>query len=271
MLIYVFNENHFRFINWSTLIANGLSTITAWEYSSAGSITSLSKCGVVSSQFDELLDQNNKERNMVGYPNHSMYWRSKKIPSKCSYFLCNMAQSYHIWCFKFCHRKIMFDFFGLHSKLSCDNVFIYGFWSLSFWKNPPSLFSSTCVGQLSWAEACWMQALHRSKLKVLKIHFMKIKVVTDGQIRISLYQCLSSLLQKVESFPLKFHVANRLQLPRFFRMAACSMTKDTAIKSSASIKTEVQRDLEWCQPMVLNKNAERLWVDNDIAYMNIYI
>lgn len=51
------------------------------------------------------------------------------------------------------------------------------------------------------------------------------------------------------------------------------MTKDTAIKSSASIKTEVQRDLGWCQPMVLNKNAERLWVDNNITYITdiIYI
>ena len=128
-------------------------------------------------------------------------------------------------------------------------MFLYGFWSLPFWKNPPSLFSSTCVGQLSWAKdhfpmfcMCWMQALYLSNLKVLKIHFMTIKVV-----------------RRVKS-------GLAYQLPRFFRMAACSMTKDTAIKSSASIKTEVQRDLECCQPMVLNKNAERLWVDNDIAY-----
>lgn len=181
--------------------------------------------------------------------------------------------------FLFCHRKIMFDFCGLHSKLTCDHVFIYGFWSLSFWKNPPSLFSSTCVGQLSWAKdhfpmfcMCWMQALYLSKLKVLKIHFMTIKVVRRVKSGL-VYQCLSSLLQEVESFPLKFHVANRLQLPRFFRMAACSMTKDTAIKSSASIKTEVQRDLECCQPMVLNKNAEKLRVDKNITYITdiIYI
>lgn len=124
--------------------------------------------------------------------------------------------------FLFCHRKIMFDSCGLHSKLSCDNVCIYGFWSLSFWKNAPSLFSSTCVDQLSWAKEhvpifrmCWMQALYRSKLKDLKIHFMTIKVVRmvkSGLAYTNVYHCSC---KRLNLFPQSSTLPTGVQPPVF--------------------------------------------------------
>lgn len=124
--------------------------------------------------------------------------------------------------FLFCHRKVMFDFFGLHSKLSCDNVFIYGFWSLPFWKNPPSFFSSTCVGQLSWAKdhfpmfcMCWMQALYLSNLKVLKIHFMTIKVVRMVKSGLAYTNVYHRSCKRLNLFPQSSTLPTGFK-PRFF-------------------------------------------------------